>query len=81
MGFARDDAPFPGEVKRVIRVTRLSLGAERSYLRTIIVQLLPQQAHPEALGGAGAQAYLGHLALEKRTATSLFGTARGTKTA
>ena len=71
VGFSKDDSPFLNEVRRVIRVKRLSLSTERSYLHYIIDYIyFHNKRHPEALGKAEVQAYLSHLALEKQVAAS-----------
>jgi site-specific recombinase XerD len=71
VGFSRDNSPFLNEVRRVIRVKRLSLSTERSYLHYIIDYIcFHRKRHPEALGEAEVQAYLSHLALEKQVAAS-----------
>ena len=71
VGFSKDNSPFLNEVRRVIRVKRLSLSTERSYLHYIIDYIyFHNKRHPEALGEAEVQAYLSHLALEKQVAAS-----------
>lgn len=49
--FSKDDSPFLNEVRRVIRVKRLSLSTERSYIHYIIDYIyFHSKRHPEALG-------------------------------
>ena len=65
VGFSKDESPFLNEVRRVIRVKRLSLSTERSYLHYIIDYIyFHDKRHPKTLGEAEVQAYLSHLALE-----------------
>ena len=71
VGYSKEDSPFLNEVRRRIRVKRLSLSTERSYLRYIIDYIcFHDKRHPEVMGETEVQAYLSHLVLKKRVAAS-----------